>query len=197
MAGRKKSTDRLRQILKAAASLFIQKGYLNTSVRDIADRCNMNVATLYHYVGSKYNILNLFHESSMDLLKGFVEENKQVFDELEPGKALAYAIKKYLEWVDEYQDATVFWYQEAKNLESIQLEKLVIQEEFIVQLFQKLLERGINDGKFKIADVGIAAHNIVVLCDMWAFRRWLLKRHYTFEQYVKYQIDLILAQVSG
>lgn len=197
MGRRKKKTDKLRQILKAAAALFIRKGYLNTSVRDIADRCNMNVATLYHYVGSKYNILNLFHEYSMELLENFVKENKQSFDEMEPGKALAYAVKGYLDWVDEYQDATVFWYQEAKNLESRQLDQLVVQEEFVVQFFQSLLERGIKERAFKVVDAYLAAHNIVVLCDMWAFRRWMLRRHYTFEEFTKVQTDLILAQANG
>jgi len=197
MGRRKKSIDRLGQILKVAAALFIKTGYLNTSVRDIAAKCHMNVATLYHYVGSKYKILNLFHEYSVSLLESFVEENKLALDEMSSEEALAYAIRRYLEWVDEYQDVTVFWYQEARNLTSVQFEALAMQEESTAQLFQSLLDRGIKDGKFRLADTRIAAHNIVVLCDMWAFRRWLLRRHYTLQEYTKYQTGLILSQVSG
>jgi hypothetical protein len=59
-----------------------------------------------------------------------------------------------------------------------------------------ILERGIKSGKFKVKDPAMAANNIVVLCDMWAFRRWLLKERYTLEQYTREQTDLILAQVS-
>jgi len=197
MGRRQKSIDRLGQILRVAAALFIKKGYLNTPVRDIAARCHMNVATLYHYIGSKQKILSLFQEYTMGLLKSFVEENKEALEEMEPEEALAYAIKRYLEWVDEYQNVTVFWYQETKNLTSKQFQSLAMQEESTVQAFQSLLERGIKDGKFRIADTRIAAHNIVVLCDMWAFRRWLLRKHYTLEGYTKQQTELILAQASG
>ena len=35
---------------------------------------------------------------------------------MDPEEALSYAIMRYLEWVDEYQNVTVFWYQETKNL---------------------------------------------------------------------------------
>jgi hypothetical protein len=133
----------------------------------------------------------------MGLLESFVEENKQALDDMSPEEALAYAVRSYLEWVDEYQDLTLFWYQEAKNLTSVQFENLVIQEESTAQLFQSLLDRAIKDGKSRVADTRIAAHNIVVLCDMWAFRRWLLRKHYTLEEYTKYQTELILSQVSG
>jgi hypothetical protein len=105
-------------------------------------------------------------------------------------------VGEYLKWVEEYQDLTVFWYQEAKNLTPAQFRALKMQEECTIQIFQTILERGISSGKFKVKDAALAANNIVVLCDMWAFRRWLLKEHYTLEQYMNEQMDLIMALVS-
>ncbi len=195
--GRKSlAAERRGQILRGAAALFITKGYLNTSVRDIAGELGMNVATLYHYVGSKNNILGLFHEYTMGVISLFAEENQAVLDSMEPQRALKYVIREYMKWVEEYQDLTVFWYQEAKNLSPAQFKALKLQEEYTIQLIQMILERGIKSGKFKIKDPAMAANNIVVLCDMWAFRRWLLKGRYTLEQYTKEQTDLIMAQVS-
>jgi len=195
--GRKSlAAERRGQILRGAAALFITKGYLNTSVRDIAGELGMNVATLYHYVGSKNNILGLFHEYTMGVISLFAEENQAVLESMEPQRALKYVIREYMKWVEEYQDLTVFWYQEAKNLSPAQFKALKLQEEYTIRLIQMILERGIKSGKFKIKDPAMAANNIVVLCDMWAFRRWLLKGRYTLEQYTKEQTDLIMAQVS-
>jgi AcrR family transcriptional regulator len=193
----KKPVDRLGQILKAAAGLFIRKGFLNTTVRDIAAKCNMNVATLYHYIGSKQRILGLFQEYTTGLLKSFVEDNRGALNEMGPEEALAYAIEKYLTWVEEYQDVTVFWHQEAKHLTAKQFHDLALQEDSTIQVFQSLVEQGIKAGKFKPADARLAAHNIIVLCDMWAFQRWLLRKHYSVEAFIKYQTELILAQVTG
>jgi len=195
--GRKSlAAERRGQILRGAAALFIRQGYLNTSVRDIAGLLGMNVATLYHYVGSKNNILGLFSEYTTGLIKQCTEENQSTIDSMEPRRALKYVIREYMKWVEEYQDITVFWYQEARNLTPAQFKALKLQEEYTIQLFQIILERGIKSGKFKIKDPAMAANNIVVLCDMWAFRRWLLKERYTLDQYTREQIDLIMAQVS-
>ena len=195
--GRKSlATERRKQILRGAASLFIRKGYLNTSVRDIAGELGMNVATLYHYVGSKNGILGLFHEYTMNAIDFFSKKYRAVLEKMEPQRALKYAVREYLKWVDEYQDLTVFWYQEAKNLSSAQFKALKMQEECTIQIFQTILERGVRSGKFKVKNPALAANNIVVICDMWAFRRWLLKEHYTLEQYISEQMDLIMAQVS-
>jgi len=195
--GRKSlATERRRQILRGAASLFIRKGYLNTSVRDIAGELGMNVATLYHYVGSKNGILGLFHEYTMNAIDFFSKKYQAVVEKMEPGRALKYAVGEYLKWVEEYQDLTVFWYQEAKQLTPAQFRALKMQEECTIQIFQTILERGVRAGKFKVKDPALAANNIVVLCDMWAFRRWLLKEHYTLEQYIDEQMDLIMAQVA-
>ena len=182
--------------MRGAAALFIRQGYLNTTVRDIAGELGMNVATLYHYVGSKNNILGLFHEYTMSVINLFAERNQMVLESMEPQRALKYVIREYMKWVEEYQDLTVFWYQEAKNLSPAQFKALKLQEEYTIRLIQIILERGIKSGKFRIKDPAMAANNIVVLCDMWAFRRWLLKGRYTLEQYTKEQTDLIMAQVS-
>jgi len=195
--GRKSlAAERRRQILRGAASLFIRKGYLNTSVRDIAGELGMNVATLYHYVGSKNGILGLFHEYTMNAIDFFSKKYQAVLEKMEPRRALKYAVREYLKWVEEYQDLTVFWYQEAKNLSPAQFSALKTQEECTIQIFQTILERGVRSGIFKVKDTALAANNIVVLCDMWAFRRWLLKDRYTLEQYISEQLDLIMAQVS-
>lgn len=41
------------------------------------------------------------------------------------------------------------------------------------------------------------AHNIIVLGQMWAFRRWALQRHYTLEEYIRVQTSLLLNELMS
>jgi hypothetical protein len=41
------------------------------------------------------------------------------------------------------------------------------------------------------------AHNIMVLGEMWVFRRWTLKRDYSLEEYTEKQTALLLREISG
>lgn len=52
-----KHNDRLEQILLVSARLFSEKGYVSTSLQDIADGVGIHKATLYHYIDSKDSIL--------------------------------------------------------------------------------------------------------------------------------------------
>lgn len=49
--------DKLENILMVAARLFSDRGYDATSLDDIADAVRVHKATLYHYIGSKEDIL--------------------------------------------------------------------------------------------------------------------------------------------
>ncbi len=195
MGRHSKSEERRGQILKAAASLFVEHGYLNTSVRDIAAKCGMGISNLYHYIGSKHNILGMFQEYTTYHLKSFMTENQSTIDCMDPVEAMRYALRQYMEWVNEYQDVAVFWYQESKHLSPDQLAKLEEQEFYCVDVFQDVLARGVAAGVFSISNLRLAAHNIVVLCDMWAFRRWLIRKEYTFDEFVRQQTELILERV--
>ncbi len=41
------------------------------------------------------------------------------------------------------------------------------------------------------------AHNIMVMGEMWTFRRWALRKHYTLEQYTERQIALLLNEMAS
>lgn len=67
----------------------------------------------------------------------------------------------------------------------------------LLSMFEGIIERGRKRGVFKTSDSRLAAHNIIVLCDMWAFRRWDLGRRYVSDQYIKKQIAFILHGLSN
>jgi AcrR family transcriptional regulator len=59
---------RREQILHAALDAFHTKGYGETSMRDLADAVNVNIASIYHYFGSKDDLLFAILETAVDRL---------------------------------------------------------------------------------------------------------------------------------
>jgi AcrR family transcriptional regulator len=180
------------EIVKAAAELFIRKGTLNTGVRDIAEASGMTVGTLYHYFKSKDDIIKSFLDFAIEGTNEFVKVTAEALAKLQPEEALRRAIGLYMEYTNEARSIVLFWHQETRNLPPDQRKRLMDNEMVLASLFEKLIERGRQKGIYQIEDPALAAHNIIVLGDMWAFRRWWLGPRYTSEQYFQTQIEFIL-----
>jgi len=63
-----------QRILDAAAYLFAEKGFTETSIREIAKTAELNSASLYYYFSSKGAILE-------QMLEDYYENNINVFDQ--------------------------------------------------------------------------------------------------------------------
>ncbi len=180
------------EILEAAAFLFVKKGYLKTTTRDIANRCGMSIGHLYYYVPSKADLMTLFIDMNNQWQQELIEEIEKILNKSNPLKALKETIRHYALHVDKYQDIFVFWYQESKNLEP-EFRRLVLGSfNRTSEKLQLLIERGCKQGYFKCRYPRLVATNIEVLITAWAFRRWDLRRDYNLEEFIKDQTDFIV-----
>ncbi len=192
-----KRHKRKMEIVNKTAALFMKKGYPGTSVRDIAAECDMNLATLYHYVGSKENILSLYLDSVTESMSKFTSEALPTLQHVPPREALGRAIEMYLKYCDDLQDVIVFWHQESKNLKPEKLGRLLSQEIQLADMLKSILTWGIRSGDFKIKDLDVQAHSIIVLCDTWCLRRWYYRQRYSLKEYTELVTDIILKGVSA
>lgn len=64
------------KILQEAEKIFAQKGFLKTSIQEIARACNLGVGTLYHHFPNKEEIL--FAILERNLKKHFEESNNHI-----------------------------------------------------------------------------------------------------------------------
>ena len=55
--GTEEKSNRRTQLIETAEDLFSKKGYVATSMRDIAEALNIEAASLYSHIGSKDDIL--------------------------------------------------------------------------------------------------------------------------------------------
>ena len=188
--------SRREEIARSAARVFVKKGYDSTSVREIIDACGMSTGTLYHYVGSKEDILYLVINHGLLRYTDFFEEIAAGLDTMSPTEALIRAIREYYRRIDGFQDFTVFIYQETKSLQSSARQSVLDAERRLVSVFERLLIRGCEAGEFKVDNVTLVAHDIVAVGEMWAVRRWFLRKCCPLEEYTRHHIDSFLKCIS-
>ncbi|MBW2411868.1 MAG: TetR/AcrR family transcriptional regulator [Deltaproteobacteria bacterium] len=188
---------RRRQIADAAVRLFIEKGFHKTTTRQIAGASSFSIGSLYEYFASKEDILYLVCE----LIHAEVERGvTEAMTQASGGRdALASVIREYYKVCDRMTDFILLIYQESQSLPS-QWQKRVLENELrITGLFVEALARIAASGALPNLDertIELAAHNIVVSGHMWTFRRWYLAGHYSIDDYIKLQTELILGMCS-
>jgi TetR/AcrR family transcriptional regulator, cholesterol catabolism regulator len=69
-----KELNKMCVIGKAASKLFDEKGYLETSLKDISTAAKLSKGGIYHYFSNKHEILYFILDNYMDLLLGGLEE---------------------------------------------------------------------------------------------------------------------------
>jgi AcrR family transcriptional regulator len=74
MASKAPPIDRRRQILDAAVRVFAQQGYNACRVSDIADEAGVAYGLVYHYFGSKDEVMNELFTERWSLLLDAIEE---------------------------------------------------------------------------------------------------------------------------
>lgn len=84
--------------MDAASTLFYQKGFDGTSVRDIAERASVNVSLISYYFNSKQGLLEYavttYYEVYLEKLETTLHET-EYRDSIERLKQLIYAVMEY------------------------------------------------------------------------------------------------------
>ncbi len=181
---------RREQMIKGAVNLFKEKGFHRTTTREIAKESGFSIGTLYEYIGSKEDVLYLvcdsIYEEVSDRLKQYLDYNRSGIDRLKQ------AITSYFKVVDEMEDEFLVMYQEAKSLPKEALPYVLQKENEMTAMIESIVRDCIEEGLLDLKEepeIKLLAHNIIVQGHMWTFRRWVLKKQYTLEQYTELQIE--------
>ncbi len=68
-----RSDNRIEAVLDAAAHLFAERGYAGTSMRDIAEACDMLPGSIYYHFAAKEDLLAAVYERGVHELGAAVE----------------------------------------------------------------------------------------------------------------------------
>lgn len=190
-------SSRRAHIAECSARLFLQKGYEKSNMTEIINACGMSRGGLYHYIGAKEDILGLIMEASLKTIEEFIVISSIDSEDISVPEVLIRTIRLTLERGPNFQNSIIFMYSEMRSM-NVHIRKQIANAEVnLIEAVQKLLDRGCATKEFQIHDTRLVAHNIVVFLEMWAVRRWFLAKHYTFEQYIKEQIEFIFRAIQA
>lgn len=185
--------QRRRQIVDAAVQLFIRHGYHKTTTRALAKETGLSIGSLYEYVSSKDDVLYLvciaIHSEVEEGIQGALARSSH------GREALAEIIRAYFSVCNRMSDHVLLMYQVTHFL-PVKWQKKVLETE--IRITNLIIEaiRELNDnGTFKRLDedmIDLIGHNISVLGQTWAFRRWYFAKRFTLDQYIKHQSAFIM-----
>ncbi|MGD0857405.1 MAG: TetR/AcrR family transcriptional regulator [Dehalococcoidia bacterium] len=191
--------ERRGHIVNCCTRVFAKKGYSHSSMRELAKACCMSIGNLYHYFGSKEQILySIINDATLRQVE-YIEHFSKETANLDPASALRKLIRYFFEWHDANQNVTLFIYQETRALPQKAQEQIFESEGRIQAIFEEAVKRGMQSGDFDGKDPGLIANNIMVLGHAWALRRWSLQKRWTFDAFVKGETESIMSilQIQG
>ena len=188
--------ERRGQIIQAAFRLIAARGIQKTSLREIAAASEMTVGNLYHYVGTREDIIHLAINHGLDQVRKLIREINDLCETLEPRAALRAAIDRYMRYHHANWEGTVFLYKEMGSFSpSLRLPVIEVNSH-MHDVFIRIIKKGCKTGVFKADDIDMVASTIVSMGDMWALKRWQFKKNYSLEKYVDSFTQMILGLIS-
>jgi AcrR family transcriptional regulator len=156
--------ERAEEVYAAALRLFRDKGYHATSMQDIAAAVGLYKGSLYHYIGSKEELLVRVFERGMgtllDDVEGIVGDPS-----LRPSEQLRRIVAAHVAAVAENLDALTVYFHEFRALAGESLATVRAQRERYTRLVSEIVSRGVAIGEFATPDVGITTLGLIGMCN--------------------------------
>lgn len=150
------------ELMAAALTLFVEKGFAATRVEEVAQRAGVSKGTLFLYFPSK---VDLFKAVVRENIAGRFTEWNQTFERFEGSTA------------DMVRYCMLQWWERIGATEASGITKLVISEARLFPeianfyraeviepgsaLIRRILERGVARGEFRTVNLDHAVHSIV------------------------------------
>jgi AcrR family transcriptional regulator len=185
---------RRKKILDAAVDLFQQKGYLATTVDDIAARAGITKRTLYHHMGHKETILSEIHSR-------FIEEGLERWEAVsrEGGTAtemLRRLIGEHIRIVAEHRNEIAVFFEEAKHLDPADRHNINLQRDRYAAILRDTIEMGMATGEFD-PDLDVQLTTLLILGSLTEVYRWYGGRTKgSVESLIRLCTEMALAGIS-
>lgn len=132
------SGDRYYDIIQAAAILFAERGYLATSMRDIAERVGLLGGSLYHHVRSKEDLFVAVHAQALEMASEQIATAISQFDD--PWQRLEAACVRQLEIQLDPDLVDIPFLTDFRNVPAEILERLIIKRDAFEAAYVKLVD---------------------------------------------------------
>jgi AcrR family transcriptional regulator len=157
---------RREAIIDTSARVFAQQGYHATGVTELCAVNELGKGALYHYIGSKEELLAAIHDRVMDEVMAGAD--LVAAEGGTPAQQLARLGEKLLDVIHRYPDHVWVFLHEFPALTGIRAEQFRVRRREYEDRVEAVLKAGVKSGDFRKIDPWITA------------RAWLGMHNYTY-----------------
>jgi len=140
--------DRKDQLREVAQTLFKEKGYAGSSMRDIAQIMGIEAPSIYNHVNSKHDLLKRICFEIADKFILIINNIKKSGSS-HPAITLQTIILEHVEVVTENHDASAVFTNEWRFLEASDLDNFIKLRNKYERFIEKTSKDGLEQGIFK------------------------------------------------
>jgi len=149
-----RSLKQREKLLSVAGSIFWQKGYLGTSIEDIAKTAKVNKALIYYYFKNKAYIL---FEIATKYTEELIEQTLPIVkSNISPGEKLKSFVFNHMLFVFKNLELPGGG-RERRNLPPKLLKIYIGLRDKYEGMFREILEEGTNQGEFQCPDIRLTS----------------------------------------
>jgi len=168
-----KDGSRKEVIVKAAAALFLEKGYKASSMRDLAERVGVEAASLYNHIRSKTELL---HDICFNVANVFWEHiNKVESSDAKPIEKLETLLRFHIKQMLENFQEVYISDREWRYLTDPYLSNFQNQRRNYRKRFAAIIEQGVVSGEINKIDASTAV--LIVLHAVSGIESWHRSTH--------------------
>jgi TetR/AcrR family transcriptional regulator len=191
--------ERIAKVLNAARKLFFSKGYLNTTIRDIALKARFSTGVIYFYFKGKDDIFGRLCEEGFQILLDLIKKAAQVQGTpLDKIIAIARAYLRFYIEYPEYFNMIIFGDMGYRRIGlSVETQKKLDELTFqvlsvVIEAFEEAIKQGYIDYEGDSRGLPIlfwaALHGLIAINE----RGYLDKYELDFVKLTDIQIELLL-----
>jgi AcrR family transcriptional regulator len=181
------------RIVKAAADLFMERGFGGTTVREIGERAGVGQSSLYHHARSKGQLLAELHAKHVQDISGRLEAIIESQDS--PAAQLREVVKALLAMVHTHKAVVTVYLRESYALSDEARDGVAVARKKNDTIIERIIQRGIDSGEFrKDLDVTLTRRAILGMCN-WAYQWFNPRGPHSIEDIGEYFADLAEASV--
>ena len=155
-------TPTAQAINAAAIDLFFKHGYEAATLRDVADKVGLKVASLYNYIDSKQDLLfNVMVGVMEDLLRDVEQAVAQQTDPLERLRA---AVRTHVNFHASRTKEVFIGNSELRSLTPRHRTKVIRLRDVYEAVFRGIVQDGCDVGVFHVDDVNVATFALLAMC---------------------------------
>jgi len=192
MSQNKPKEIRIREIMDAAMQVFVKKGFSQTRMSDIVTQSGMSKGAIYHHFRSKRDLF-------LALIDYWVTYSFPDFHQYDQeDKSASVILSDFaLEVVRQFQKNPTIFLAELEfwsmaNRDDEVLEKVKLLYGHILELFERVIQKGIDQGEFKNLNSKISALSIMTSLQGITWFTIFESESFKGEEYLRHVMEFII-----